>query len=192
MGQVSMAVQGALRLARLDPRGMAFFDRSVAGFWQSYRAAAICYPVYMAMLLLLVPSGDTAGPAAATPVPAPDWFRILLVESIGYVIQWVGFALLMLPVSRFLGREERWLDYIVAYNWSQILQMAVQLAALLLIASGLAPASPVILLQDVVLLLYGGFIAHIALGIGGTAATMVVLLDFTFGTFIALITQALH
>lgn len=186
-----MGLQGALRLARLDRRGMAFFDRSVTGFWQSYRAALICYPVFMAMLLLLVPSGDVAGSAAA-PVAAPDWFRILLVESIGYVIQWVGFALLMLPVSRFLGREDRWLDYIVAYNWSQILQMGVQLAALLLIASGLAPAAPVVLLQDVTLLLYGGFIAHIALGIGGTAATMVVLLDFTFGTFISLITQALH
>jgi hypothetical protein len=192
MGQVSMALQGTLRLARLDPRGMAFFDRSVSGFWQSYRAALISYPVFMAMLLLLVPSGDAAGPAAAAPVPAPDWFRIVLVESIGYVIQWVGFALLMLPVSRFLGREERWLDYIVAYNWSQMLQITLQLAALLLIVSGLAPAAPVVLLQDVLLLLYGGFIAHIALGVGGPAATMVVLLDFTFGTFISLITQALH
>jgi hypothetical protein len=185
MGEVSTALQGALRLARLDPRGMAFFDRSVTGFWHSYRAALIGYPIFLALLVFFVPAGDAD-------TPGPDWFHILLVETICYAINWVAFALLMLPVSRYLGREARWIDYIVAYNWSQIPQLLVQLAAMMIIATGLAPAGPVILVQAAVLLLYGGFIARVALDISRTAATMIVLMDFTLGVFLGQLAQALH
>ena len=44
--EARLALTGALRLARGDPRGLACFDPSEDGFWHSFRAAVICYPLY--------------------------------------------------------------------------------------------------------------------------------------------------
>jgi hypothetical protein len=188
MGQVSTAMQGALRLARLDPRGMAFFDRTVTGFWHSYRAALILYPAFLVLLALPGSVGDADA-------PAPDWSRIILVETIGYVIAWTAYPLLMLPLSRFLGREDRWLDYMVVYNWSQILQGGVLLASTLIAASGLLPdalSGGIALAASVAVLLYDWFIARVALDVGRTAAVMIVLLDQVLALFISRIVQTLH
>src|SRR3954447_13476183 len=85
--EVQLAVGGALRLACGDRRGLGFFDTSIDGFWRSFRAAAICYPLYLVLVTFRV--------------AAPEWTRagipdILIVETIGYVISWVGFPLLIL------------------------------------------------------------------------------------------------
>ena len=93
--EVQLAVGGALRLARGDPRGLGFFDTSIDGFWRSFRAAAICYPFFLILLAFRV----SAAHWEASGVP-----RIVIVETIGYVISWVAFPLLMLPLSRCSGR----------------------------------------------------------------------------------------
>jgi hypothetical protein len=182
--EISTALHGAWRLARLDRGGMAFFDRSVAGFWQSYRAAIIGYPILLIMLALRGPA-DPEGAGV-------DWFRIILVETIGYVILWTGFPLLMLPVTRFLDREARWLDYVIAYNWGQVVQQAVMLASALLAAIGLLPGPLVDGIALALVLLYLGFIARAALDVSRTAATMIVLLDVLLAVVVSEIVQALH
>ncbi len=111
--EVQLAVGGALKLARGDRRGLGFFDISIDGFWRSFRAALICYPFYLVLLGFRV-----AAPYwAASGVP-----RIVAVETIGYAISWVAFPLLVLPLTRWLGREDRFLAFMVAYNWCQVPQ----------------------------------------------------------------------
>jgi hypothetical protein len=186
--EISTAIHGAWLLARLDRSGMAFFDRSVAGFWRSYRAAIILYPAFLILLVLPGGGGDADAESA-------DWLRIILVETIGYVIAWTAFPLLMLPLSRFLGREERWLDYMIAYNWSQVLQGGVLLASTLLAASDLLPdalSGGIAVAASAAVLLYGWFIARVALDTSATAATMIVLLDQFLALLVSRIAQALH
>ena len=48
--EVRLAMIGALRLARGDRGGLAGFDRSVDGFWRSFRAAVISYRLYLVLL----------------------------------------------------------------------------------------------------------------------------------------------
>ncbi|MGE5269272.1 MAG: hypothetical protein ACM3JG_06310, partial [Thiohalocapsa sp.] len=48
--EVQLAVGGALRLACGDRRGLGSFDASLDGFWRSFRAAVICYPLYLVLL----------------------------------------------------------------------------------------------------------------------------------------------
>src|SRR5438477_8788763 len=105
--EVQLAVGGALRLACGDRRALAFFDTSIDGFWRSFRAAAICYPLYLVLLTFRVSAEHWAQSGAPT---------ILTVETIAYVISWVAFPLLMLPVTRGFGREDRFLAFMVAYN----------------------------------------------------------------------------
>ena len=92
--EVQLAVGGALKLARGDPRGLDFFDTSIDGFWRSFRAALISYPFFLILL--------------AFRVSAAHWeesgvLRIVAIETIGYVIAWVAFPLLVLPLTRWLG-----------------------------------------------------------------------------------------
>src|SRR5438067_6056815 len=111
--ETQLAIGGALKLARGDARGLGFFDISVDGFWRSFRAALICYPMYLVLLSFRV----TEAQLAASSVP-----RIIAVETIAFAIAWVAFPLLILPLARLLGRENRFLLFMVAYNWSQVLQ----------------------------------------------------------------------
>src|SRR5262249_45207091 len=94
--EVSTAMHGALLLARLDRTGMAFFDRSESGFWQSFTAAVLSYPVFLILVLARVDEESWQN---------ADALRIITSETIGYVIYWSAFPLLMLPLTRALHRE---------------------------------------------------------------------------------------
>jgi len=87
-------------------------------------------PLFEFLLLLPLGPGDSG---------TTDWVRVLLVETIAYVIGWTAFPLVILPVTRILGRESLWLDFIIVYNWSQVLQYGAILAIIAVSLSGLAP-----------------------------------------------------
>jgi hypothetical protein len=184
--EVSYALYGAWRLARLDPAGLGFFDRSREGLIRSFRAAIIVYPFFLLLLVLRVE--DTAWQQAGAA-------RVILIETIGYVISWTAYPLATLQLARFLDRTERWPGFIVVYNWSQILQTVLFLAAAALAASGVLPAGlgrNLLLLATIAILLYEWYIARVALDVPGTAATVAVLIDLVIGVLVAHVAEALY
>src|SRR5579871_4694246 len=130
--EVQLAMGGALRLACGDRRGLGFFDASIEGFWRSFRAAAICYPLYLLLLVFDLEPSVWQRHGAVT---------IVSVRTIAYVIAWVGYPLLALPLTRWLGREQRFLAFMVAYNWSQVPQTLLFVLIGIDAATGLLPAS---------------------------------------------------
>jgi hypothetical protein len=184
--EVQLAVGGALRLARGDPRGLGFFDTSIDGFWRSFRAGLICYPFFLILLAFRVSAEHWA---------ASGVMRIVIVETIGYVISWVAFPLLMLPMARWLGREDRFLPFMVAYNWSQLPQTALFVILAADTASGLLPhavAQFADFAAAVAVLLYEWYIARVALAVSSSQAVPVVLLDLVLGSVLSRITEALY
>lgn len=179
--EVSQALYGTWRLAWRDRQAMAWFDCSTAGAMRSFWAAAICYPGFIVLLLLQLSPAD---------IEAPAVYRILLVESIGYVIGWCAYPLAALPLCRWLAPEERALGFIVAYNWSQVLQTALQLPIVAFGALHIAPdyAEYIALLA---ILVYEWFIARIALDAGALPATALVMLDVVLGAMLVQVTHAL-
>jgi hypothetical protein len=184
--EVQLAVGGALRLARGDRRGLGFFDASIDGFWRSFRAGLICYPLYLLLLSFRIAGSRWA---ASGPVP------ILAVETIAYVISWVAFPLLMLSLARWLNRDDRFLPFMVAYNWSQIPQAVLFVLIGLDGATGLLPP-PVVqvagMLSVIAVLVYQWFIARVALAVTGAQATLVVIIDVVLGTAIGRIAERLY
>ena len=184
--ELQLALTGCLRLARGDRGGLSCFDRSLDGFWRSFRAAVICYPLYLVLLAMRVSVAEwqTSG----------GW-RIVMVETIGYVVAWVAFPLLMLNVVRWIGREHRFFEFMVPYNWCQVPQSA------LFVLLGLESASGVLSTQasqaiDIVAalatLIYEWFIARVALDTTGLIAVFVVLVDLVLGVLISHVTGRLY
>jgi hypothetical protein len=175
---------GALRLARLDPGGMAFFDKSLVGFWRSFFAAVLVAPLFIILLAVRHATGDL-------PV-AP--LRFLIIESTAYLIGWTIFPLIMISVADSLDRTERYLGFIVAYNWASVWQNLVYLPFLTLTALGVVPRSAATIVNELILLVVLGyiwFIAKSALQIGTWMAVLIVVMDFSLAIFIGWAVQLL-
>jgi hypothetical protein len=184
--EVQLALTGCLRLARGDRGGLSCFDRSLDGFWRSFRAAVICYPLYLVLLAMRVTVAEWQ--------QSGGW-RIVTVETIGYVVAWVAFPLLMLNVVRWIGRAPRFFDFMVPYNWCQVPQSALFVLVGLESASGVlgTQASEAIdIVAAIATLVYEWFIARVALDTTGLVAVFVVLLDLVLGVLVSRITGALY
>lgn len=170
--EIANALYGCWRLVRTDPRGLSHFNDSVAGFWRSFFAAVIILPGHV-LLLALRPE---AIPEEAAIV------RFVAVEAIGYVIGWVAFPLIMERLCEAIGRRDQFILFIVAFNWSQVVQLAIYLPVLLVKQVDMAPSSLAGILTVAVIaaiLLYSWYIARTTLKVGGlTAVGIVVLHEF--------------
>ncbi len=168
------AVYGAWRLAHLDIRGMDHFDLSLTGFWRSFTAALIVAPLHLVLIFLSrdFPDGDAA------------WH--LVVQGAAYASAWVVFPVVMVAVTRLLQVGERFIPFVVAYNWSTVIVMAVVVPTQLLADWSLDAGSsdmPAALVAFMVMaamaaiLFYQWFVARTALGVNAIQATAVVVLD---------------
>jgi len=120
---------------------------------------------------------------------------ILVVETIAYVISWTAFPLLILPLSRWLGRENRFLAFMVVYNWSQIPQTVLFVLVGLDGATGLlAPSAAQFagLLAIIASLVYEWYIARVALAVTGAQATLVVIFDLVLSTALGHVAHGLY
>ena len=175
--EAATSLYGAYRLARFDTRGMTYFEISLAGFWRSFYAAVIVAPVFAVLLVMRYAAGGGD----------VDGVRFAAVEAIAYVIAWVAFPLVMVTLARLLDREERYLGYIVAYNWASVLQNGLYLPFVMLGVAGVIPAEtagPLSLITLSLILVYGWFIAKVALDLGAGSAVALVALDRVLSVFI--------
>jgi hypothetical protein len=176
--EVRWALVGCLRLARGDRGGLAYFDRSLDGFWRSFLSAFLSYPFFLLLLTMRVSLAEWN---------AAGGLQILLIETIGYVIAWVAFPLVMLSVLRWIGREHRFFDFMVPYNWCQLPQSVLFVLVGVQSETGALgnPISQVIeIAAALAVLIYEWYIARVALETNGTAATLVVLVDLVLGVVI--------
>ena len=178
--EASAGLYGAYRLARMDPGGMRFFDASVEGFWHSFYAALIVAPPYALLLLIKF---------AVEPDP-PNTIIYLVVNAISYVIAWVAFPLVMFYLCGLFDRQSHFVRYIVAYNWAAVLQNCLVLPIAIAERLGLLP--PVLgFLSMIVVLVYAGFIARVALDVPWLTVAGIVMLDWLLGIILQLWTSYL-
>ena len=176
--EARFALIGLLRLLRGDRGGLGCFDRSVDGFWRSFRAAIPCYPLYLVLLTMRVAAADWQHSGG---------LRIATVETIAYIMSWTAFPLLMLSLTRRIGRADRFFDFMVPYNWYQLPQSALFVLVGLLPAGGPAGspiAEAIAFAAAVAVLGFEWFLARIALDTTRVAAALVVAVDLLLGAVI--------
>lgn len=182
--EIAKALYGAYRLALRDPGGMAFFDTSIDGFWRSFFAAVLIAPLYLILLSVRYRAGMIDAPL----------FRLITVEASAYAIAWVAFPLAMITLCRILKRDDRYLGFIVAYNWAAVLQNGLYLPLSLLALTGAIPAPAANMISLAVLIaifFYTWFIAKTALNIPSAQALVVVFLDYGLGILINGFTESM-
>lgn len=187
--EIATGLYGAYRLARLDAGGMAWFDRTLPGFWKSFFAAALAAPLY-ALLTTLHLLDDTGRELLET----AGSIRVFLIEALAYVIGWVLFPLVMIRITDLLQRQQEYFGFIVAYNWAGVLQIAIFLPVVALNISGLIPLAGGNFLSMVVLfaiLYYQWFITRTALRTGAGAAAAIVCLDMALSILVTGIASAM-
>jgi hypothetical protein len=180
MHEIRTALLGTLMLARGDARGLANFDASLGGFWRSYRAAAISYPLYLVLTLWRTED--------------PSW-RVTIVETIGYVVSWTAFPLVMLSLCRRLDRDDHFFGFMTAYNWCQVPQIVLfcviaAVGAVDVIGEGGAAA--IGLTAAAAVLVYEWFIARVALDVSVPAAIFVVAIDVALAALLQQIDESLY
>ncbi len=181
--EFARAVYGAWRLALLDRNGLDHFDATTEAYWKSFNAAVIVAPAYALLLILrLGETGTTAGVGT-----------IAIVETLAYIIGWVAFPLIMIYVCDRLDRFDRYMRYIVAHNWSSVIQVAVFLTVTVLSKGVLGGGAAVLLglAGTAAILFYQWFIARAALEIRGGRAAAIVGLDVAISIIINMATNRL-
>jgi hypothetical protein len=184
--EVRLALFGALQLAKGDRGGLSCFDRSLDGFWRSFRAAVIAYPLYLILLMMRVTVIEWQR--------SGGWY-IVTVETIAYVIAWVAFPLAMITVTRWIDRAHRFFDFMVPYNWSQLLQSALFVLVGLEAESGVLGtqlAQLIDLAAAIAVLVYEWFIARVSLETTASAAAFVVLVDLVLGALVNHVASGLY
>ena len=83
--EAAFGIYGAWRLAWRKTDGLQWFDNSIDGFWRSFFAFVLIAPGEAALRIAML----MTAPVAAS------GFRIVLVDSITYVIICVAYPLIM-------------------------------------------------------------------------------------------------
>jgi hypothetical protein len=177
LAETVTGLTGALRLARFDATGMRYFDPSPAATARSFFAALLIAPFYALLLVARFPEFD----------PAINPVRFAAAETIGYVLSWVIFPVIMWQLASMLDRRSQFFIYITAYNWSMVWQSVIFLIIAFAGLTGLIPtdaASILWLLSLLFILGYVWFIARTALDIPGFTAAGLVGLDFVLTVFV--------
>jgi hypothetical protein len=173
---VAAGVASVALLARGRAIGLELLDGSPHGAWRSFVALFVAAPFFLALKLLSAP------PIVAGADPARLW----IAEAIGYVMGWFALPLAMLAFARVMDRLHRWPLFVCAWNWTNVAQILVFVAAALLAAllpRGLGQLVTLVALGYVLWLQW--FVARAALDIPGPRAVAVVGVDLVLGLFIS-------
>jgi hypothetical protein len=173
-------LQAAMLLAQGRPEGLRYVEPGLAGARRSFWAAAICLPIFAALRV-----ADWT--AAAMPG------HLGVADVLGYVVGWAAYALLTRPVVAWLGRTQHWPRFVTAWNWCNVVQYVLLLAAAVPGWLG----APEWTRQAAALIAIGWAIwlewyaARLTLEVGPFAAAALTALDLLLGIVLTSVTGAL-
>lgn len=179
---IGRGLHGAWLLARGEAAGALLLPDDAAGARRSFWAMAISLPGFLCLRLIDWTSQRPDHPGHA-----------LALDLLSYAVGWMGFAVASHHLARMLGRAPLWPRFIAAWNWCNVVQYLLLVAAAL---PGLAGA-PAMVDQVAGLVALGWalwlewFAAKLTLRLSGLAAAGLVVMDVAIGVMLAGVVGAL-
>ncbi len=171
---IGTGLQAAWLLARGHAEGASLLAAEPASenlaLRNSFWAAALAVPALLCLNLVDTPTADHSAHALA---------RALLSAAVG----WAGFAVISHRFASQIGRAAQWPGFMVAWNWCNLLQYMMGVAAVLPDLLGL----PAVVGETTWVVSLGWaiwlewFATRVTLAIPGPLAAMLVLIDLLFG-----------
>ncbi|MFM7303849.1 MAG: hypothetical protein ACKO4X_11065 [Alphaproteobacteria bacterium] len=169
---MARALAGAFMLARGRAAGLAAFENTLPVAAYSFRAAAICLPIFLFF------KDQTSTP--------DDVVLTLFVDFLLFAASWAGFALASLYLAQALGVADSWPRFIAAWNWSAVVQYlalaVLSLPGLLLGKGGLLDLGGLLALFYALWMEW--FVARHALRLTALGAAGFVALDLGIAVFL--------
>jgi len=179
--EITKSINGAWRIARMDQNALNYFNISIEGFWRSFIAILIVAPFY---LIFLVLNHDQLSTTELSTEAATSKEFYVSMKLIAHILGWLVFPVVMIPISRLMDLSQRYIPYIIVWNWSNVLVMVVILPAVLIFPpsehSGQS-AKLILMAAQITVLFYGYLVARAGLECKTLTAIGVVMLDLLFG-----------
>lgn len=184
--ELEQSIKGAFQLLLQKPEGMERFDVSVRGYWRSFYAMLYAAPLNVFLLISAPrePGAEDAGGGGSPGQAAAESFGLLDLagEGLVYAIDWLYWPLLGYYMAEAFGRSERYVGYIVAYNWSRLLGLAILTAAAFLDLMIMGQAfGGFFLIATLLALFISWSVARHALDLPGMQAAGMVAIDILGG-----------
>ena len=179
--EITKSINGAWRIARMDQNALNYFNMSIEGFWRSFLAVLIVVPLYVVFLVLNL--GQLSGMELPTG-SATSKELYVAIKLAAHILGWLAFPVVMIPISRLMDLSQSYVPYIIVWNWSNVLVMAVILPAVLLFppsAQSGQSAKLILMAAQITVLFYGYLVARAGLQCKILTALGVVMLDLLLG-----------
>jgi hypothetical protein len=180
LGEIERSVGATLSLVRRDASALQRLDLSGGGFWRSFTAALLVLPV----ACLYIIAKREVWLAARPPSPLPDALPQVVIELGAYSLGWVLLPVAMIFVVRRFHLTKRYVPFVVAWNWSNVIAALIALPPVVLLLLGLARPSEAVFLNmaaTALALAYQQRVTQIALAIPLLAALAIPVFDLFLG-----------
>lgn len=187
LAEILASLTGAWALFLFDRRGLERFNVSAVGFVRSFFAAVLLAPLYL-WISLVQRDVAAALPLAESGDGLPSQGAVLAAVAIAYPFYWLAFPLAMVPIARLLDVRDRYVPFIVAFNWSNIIVVVIQAIPFGLFALGWLSAPSVqsgTLAAIIMVSVYRWYIARVALNVPAHTALGLVFIDLLLAILVA-------
>lgn len=145
---VQRAMTGVFRLSLHDAKGLSWFEMTADGFFRSFWAIALSAPLYAYVLLGTLRAFEAMPDAGGKTVSVSVFLTLHLLNFIGSNIV---FLIAMVPLSRLLDLQGRYVPFAIAYNWGTLAIHAIAIVPVLLFGIGLINAADAVSFSLVVM-----------------------------------------
>ncbi len=178
--KIVRSLYGTWLFARRDPGANQLFEETDRAFWRSFQAAGIAAPAYLIVLYLSLDERQLA---------EFDFLNVLRHLAI-YGITWLAWPLMVARILESVDRTDKFVAYIVPYNWAAVPISWLLAAVAAALSSGALPGG----LGTLLLVAgYGAVLAFVweitqrCLSVTGPVAAGIVLFDVVFSGAIRMI-----
>jgi len=167
--ETARSLAATVQLLRHDREGLNGFNNTASGFWHSFAAIILIAPLYLFIASIDWKTGANSATGSR------------LVSLGALALQWVIWPVIMVFVTRWLGLGQHFARYVIVYNWSNVVIVALLAIPITLFKIGLLPFETTLLLTGILQLAsfyFEWYLARLSLDTSGLIAGAVVLGNF--------------
>ncbi|MBJ3775374.1 hypothetical protein [Acuticoccus mangrovi] len=155
--EITGSLRGAWQLFCNRPDGLRALDRSVTGFWRSFRVIVLLLPINAITMLAVSRMGR-----------GTESFGDLFLGGLPVLLlDWIAFPVVMAVAAGSLGVKATYVSYVVARNWAAPISSAILAIPFILQGAGWVEPTLAVILSLIAMglvLRYHYLILRIALG----------------------------